>query len=194
MRTRQVFKGYKNGVFFDVGSHNGMDINNTLYFEENNKMITSKINTVVNLSSKLLDISNLSIAELFYCTIKTKMVYPQINLNYSLNIIYGAFIVFCKFNSDIPIYGEITNICKNKPDYINKNDTIEEQILQLQKHGVEYNNKMFLELIKIVGSNNIIHINKNNFELNLIEPLQTAIENINDNQIQYMRQIQKIMH
>ena len=151
------------------------------YFEENNKMITSKINTVVNLSSKLLDISNLSIAELFYCTIKTKMVYPQINLNYSLNIIYGAFIVFCKFNSDIPIYGEITNICKNKPDYINKNDTIEEQILQLQKHGVEYNNKMFLELIKIVGSNNIIHINKNNFELNLIEPLQTAIENINDN-------------
>ena len=31
-----VFKGYKNGVFFDVGSHNGMDINNTLYFEENN--------------------------------------------------------------------------------------------------------------------------------------------------------------
>ena len=30
-----VFKGYKNGIFIDVGAHNGKSINNTLYFEEN---------------------------------------------------------------------------------------------------------------------------------------------------------------
>ena len=28
-----VFKGYKNGVFFDVGAHDGICLNNTLYFE-----------------------------------------------------------------------------------------------------------------------------------------------------------------
>tara|TARA_B100000035_G_C20961430_1_gene536714 strand:+ start:115 stop:777 length:663 start_codon:yes stop_codon:yes gene_type:complete len=28
-----VFKGYKNGVFVDVGAHDGVSINNTLYFE-----------------------------------------------------------------------------------------------------------------------------------------------------------------
>ena len=28
-----VFKGYKNGFFVDVGSHDGKTINNTLYFE-----------------------------------------------------------------------------------------------------------------------------------------------------------------
>lgn len=31
-----VFKGYKNGSFLDVGAHNGISINNTLYFEKNN--------------------------------------------------------------------------------------------------------------------------------------------------------------
>ena len=37
-----VFKGYKNGIFIDVGAHNGKTINNTLYFEENNNWIASK--------------------------------------------------------------------------------------------------------------------------------------------------------
>lgn len=31
-----VFKGFKNGVFVDVGAHDGISLNNTLYFERNN--------------------------------------------------------------------------------------------------------------------------------------------------------------
>jgi FkbM family methyltransferase len=31
-----IFKGYKNGVFVDVGAHDGKAINNTLYFEKEN--------------------------------------------------------------------------------------------------------------------------------------------------------------
>jgi hypothetical protein len=31
-----IFNGYKNGVFMDVGAHNGVSLNNTLYFEKNN--------------------------------------------------------------------------------------------------------------------------------------------------------------
>jgi FkbM family methyltransferase len=31
-----IFKGYKNGFFIDIGAHDGKSINNTLYFEENN--------------------------------------------------------------------------------------------------------------------------------------------------------------
>jgi FkbM family methyltransferase len=31
-----IFKGYKNGVFMDIGAHDGISINNTLYFEKNN--------------------------------------------------------------------------------------------------------------------------------------------------------------
>ena len=31
-----IFKGYKNGFYVDVGAHDGIIINNTLYFEKNN--------------------------------------------------------------------------------------------------------------------------------------------------------------
>ena len=31
-----VFKGYKNGFYLDVGAHDGVNINNTLYFEKYN--------------------------------------------------------------------------------------------------------------------------------------------------------------
>ena len=31
-----IFKGYINGVYVDVGAHDGISINNTLYFEKNN--------------------------------------------------------------------------------------------------------------------------------------------------------------
>jgi FkbM family methyltransferase len=33
---QNVFQGYKHGFFIDVGAHNGIKINNTLYFEKNN--------------------------------------------------------------------------------------------------------------------------------------------------------------
>ena len=29
-----IFKGFKNGVFVDVGAHDGLSINNTYYFEK----------------------------------------------------------------------------------------------------------------------------------------------------------------
>ncbi len=31
-----IFKGFKNGFFMDVGAHDGISINNTLFFEKNN--------------------------------------------------------------------------------------------------------------------------------------------------------------
>jgi len=31
-----IFKGFKNGFFMDIGAHDGVSINNTLYFEKNN--------------------------------------------------------------------------------------------------------------------------------------------------------------
>ncbi len=33
---KNIFKGFKNGFFMDVGAHNGVALNNTLYFEQTN--------------------------------------------------------------------------------------------------------------------------------------------------------------
>jgi FkbM family methyltransferase len=31
-----IFKGYQNGIFMDIGAHDGVNLNNTLYFERTN--------------------------------------------------------------------------------------------------------------------------------------------------------------
>ena len=34
---KNIFKGYKSGIYVDVGAHDGITINNTFYFQKNNK-------------------------------------------------------------------------------------------------------------------------------------------------------------
>ena len=49
-----VFKGYKNGVFVDVGAHDGKTINNTLYFETNNNWKGINVEPITDVYEKLV--------------------------------------------------------------------------------------------------------------------------------------------
>ena len=49
-----IFKGYKNGFFFDVGAHDGININNTLYFEKINKWRGINIEPIKKVFDKLI--------------------------------------------------------------------------------------------------------------------------------------------
>ena len=49
-----VFKGYKNGIFVDVGAHDGISINNTLYFEKYNNWTGVNIEPIKNVFDSLL--------------------------------------------------------------------------------------------------------------------------------------------
>jgi len=48
-----IFKGYKNGFFMDIGAHDGVSINNTLYFEKNNSWTGLNIEPIKNVFDKL---------------------------------------------------------------------------------------------------------------------------------------------
>jgi len=49
-----IFKGYKNGFYVDVGAHDGIDINNTLYFEKNNNWTGINIEPIKKVFDKLI--------------------------------------------------------------------------------------------------------------------------------------------
>jgi FkbM family methyltransferase len=49
-----VFKGYKSGIYVDVGAHDGVTINNTLYFHKNNKWNGINIEPIKSVYDKLL--------------------------------------------------------------------------------------------------------------------------------------------
>ena len=49
-----IFKGYKNGFYVDVGAHDGISLNNTLYFEKNNNWTGINIEPIKNVFDKLV--------------------------------------------------------------------------------------------------------------------------------------------
>jgi FkbM family methyltransferase len=48
-----VFKGYKKGFFVDVGAYDGIRINNTLYFEQNNQWTGINVEPLKDIFDKL---------------------------------------------------------------------------------------------------------------------------------------------
>jgi len=49
-----IFKGYKNGFFMDIGAHDGISINNTLYFEKNNNWKGLNVEAIKSIYDKLI--------------------------------------------------------------------------------------------------------------------------------------------
>jgi FkbM family methyltransferase len=49
-----IFKGYKNGFYVDVGAHDGISINNTLYFEKNNNWTGINIEPIKKVFDQLV--------------------------------------------------------------------------------------------------------------------------------------------
>jgi FkbM family methyltransferase len=49
-----IFKGFKNGVFVDVGAHDGLTFNNTIYFEKNNNWPGINIEPINSVYNKLI--------------------------------------------------------------------------------------------------------------------------------------------
>ena len=50
-----IFKNYKNGFYVDVGAHDGLSINNTLYFEKNNNWTGINIEPIKKVFDKLVN-------------------------------------------------------------------------------------------------------------------------------------------
>tara|TARA_Y100000389_G_C17459932_1_gene520935 strand:+ start:1229 stop:1963 length:735 start_codon:yes stop_codon:yes gene_type:complete len=49
-----IFKGYKNGVFMDVGAHDGVDLNNTLFFEATHNWTGINIEPIKSVYNRLI--------------------------------------------------------------------------------------------------------------------------------------------
>jgi FkbM family methyltransferase len=51
---KNIFKGYKNGVFMDIGAHDGITLNNTLYFEKNYNWTGVNVEPIKDVFDKLV--------------------------------------------------------------------------------------------------------------------------------------------
>ena len=126
------------------------------YFVEEDPNILKYNDIVYNLSQVLTDIVALTKPFLFCSTLNSKNVYPAIIKEYNEETIYRAFIVYCKFNSILPISDQLSTICNEKPDFVLTTESVKESIQKLKKEGRNYTNSSLLRLLQIVNRENIV--------------------------------------
>lgn len=150
------------------------------YFVNDNSQIGSYNEIVYSLSRLLYDVKLLTNAPIMFADINSKMIYPPVTKDYSEETIYRAFIIFCKFNSLMPMSKNLIAICKEKPEYLTFNDSIQEQIAKLKRDDRNYSVKDFLRLLQLVNRENVIPINIDNTIISPIQSLRDLFTTLND--------------
>jgi hypothetical protein len=128
------------------------------YFIQDNSNIDIYNKIVRRLTLLLRNSEKLSESAIMLSEIDTKRLFPEISKDFSEETIYRAFITLCNFHNSIPLTEELMSVCVDKPDYLSKNDSIQEKIAKLNRDDRRYNKEKFLRLFQIVSRNNIINM------------------------------------
>ena len=149
------------------------------YFNKENGEISKYNEYVKDLSNIINDVINITRAPYLFSRENTKLIYPSIGNEFNEEVIYEAFIKFCKFHAtNAPLSGELTAICNNKPAYLDSKISIYNKIKKLKEDGRNYDNDSMLRLLQIVGAQNIIHISRNTVKPTPIQKIQSILEDI----------------
>jgi FkbM family methyltransferase len=99
-----VFKGYKFGIYMDIGAHDGITINNTLYFEKNNKWNGYNIEPIPEVFDKLQKNRNNNIN--INCAVSNE---DKENKDFIYNTGYSEMISGLKENYDYRHFNRLYN-------------------------------------------------------------------------------------
>jgi len=156
------------------------------YFIEEEPEILVYNKIVKDLTNIIEDIDAVTKAPMFFCRENSKNIYAPLSDKYSDETIYRAFIVYCKFNSIVPISTELEAICGGKPEHFSKSDSMSEKIRKLKQEGKNYNNESLLRLLQYVDRKNIVKINIDNPTITQIQKMRNILEEMDrddDNEI-----------
>jgi hypothetical protein len=151
------------------------------YFINENKEIGQYNRIIIQLSNIITDVRSLTESAMYLSSIDTKRFYPPLPSSYTENTIYQTFIKYCNFNNFLPIETDLLLLCKDKPEYLNINDSIEEKIRKLKRDGRNYTEDGMLRLIQIVSRHNIVEREVDLKYHTLIQRLRDLLESLDKN-------------
>ena len=145
------------------------------YFINDDKNIEIYNNIVNTLSLLVRDIKILTQSAIMLSEENTKRIFPEVSKTFSEETIYQAFITLCKFQSSVALSDDLLQVCIDKPDYLNKMDSIQEKIAKLKRDGRNYTNDAFLRLFQLVSRNNIIKMSLSKTNTPYIDELNNLL-------------------
>ena len=142
---------YLENVCCNDGNYNVLQ-----YFIEKDGNIGNDNLQVSKLNKFYLDFKKLSRSKVFYDINDTKIAYPKIENTFEEETIYKAFLHYCDGQE------MLMHLCPE--NLIFENETFDEKVIKLKEEGKNYNNEHLIELLGIIGRNNIIK-NEKNYEI-----------------------------
>ena len=122
------------------------------------------------------------------------MNYPELPPGFSEETIYKAFIVYCKYNSNIPINENLRLVCMEKPDDFDIKLSMSEKIKLLKNNNIKYDNNQLLKLMNIVNEENIVYVKTRTLNLSNIQKMRIHLEDLkNKNQDLISEEFQNLM-
>ncbi len=154
--------------------------NTIQYFVKKQPEIAIFNNKVVRLSDMYEDAKKLSKAVVLYDPRNTKRKLREIEKKFSEHTIYRAFIVYCKFNSLVPLSDNLKAICPAKPENFDLNDTLEESIRKLKSNARNYTEHSLQQLLDIVNASTKAPIMIEEKEVSNVSKLTEIMEKMDE--------------
>jgi len=139
---------------------------------------------VKELASTLHDLIRMAKAGMYFDPRDTKNIIPPLPTEFSEETIYKAFIVFCKYGSNLPISPELKAICMNKPEHFNDQLSLNEQIRKLKSDGRNYSNATLQQLLLLVNRNNIVNTQRQSVQANTKQALEDLLSSLEYRQVE----------
>jgi hypothetical protein len=123
------------------------------------------------------DIDKMTEASILLDPYNTKRIIQDLTSEFSEDTIYRAFIIYCRFNSILPVSENMRSICLEKPDTVSIDDSINEIIRKLKRDGRHYNKETLDMLMKIINYKNVVKLHLDHVEFSPIFYLRNITEN-----------------
>jgi hypothetical protein len=139
-------------------NESGVNVTPLEYFNKDDHSIHANNIIIASMSNRLDDVRLMTKSAMFLSEVDTKRQYPPLSSAVSENTVYKTFISLCNMASNIPVPATLESICSSKPDYIHKNDSVNEIVDKLKHHGVKYSRETYVHLLKLFETSNIVDI------------------------------------
>jgi hypothetical protein len=175
---RTILSNSSNVPFLENACCNDSNDDTYTYFSSREPNINLDNELVREIRSIIDDANSISKAPILFDPSDTRSPHTPLGTEFSEATIYKAFINLCNYNSKLPISESVKEICMDKPDDFNNDDTIEEKIIKLKRDGRNFDNVSLSNLITIINRQNLVKLDLTKLELTSIQMLRGNIESL----------------
>ncbi|ANS04202.1 hypothetical protein [uncultured Mediterranean phage] len=181
-----LLSGANNEPFLENACCSNQDFNVLRYFIGENRSIKEDNERITELDNIVKRIVSSGKANSIFYNMDTKTNYPKIGTKFSEQIIYMAFIHYCKFNRNMPISEDLQRVCINNESGFTSDNTLEEKIEIMKSEGRQYTKEAFQQLLEIVNRTGMIDIQLSNNVFDKKDRLVDVISNLNIKDDEYI--------